>query len=55
MIEKWNIEEKIFALAEEQYGSSKYAAIWGTAFVFLTVEQLEKIASTLEAINEKRI
>lgn len=40
--------ERVFKLAEEQYPESAYAALWGTASVFLTEEQIQKMINVLE-------
>jgi hypothetical protein len=46
-----NIDEKseqAFQLAKIKYPKSPYAALWGSALVFLTEEQLQKIINVLE-------
>ena len=43
-----NQDEKALALAKVKYPESPYAALWGSALVFLTEEQLEKIINVLE-------
>jgi hypothetical protein len=40
--------EQVFHLAKEKYPESAYAALWGTASVFLTEEQIEKMIQVLE-------
>jgi hypothetical protein len=40
--------EQVFQLAKEKYPESPYAALWGTASVFLTEEQIEKMVQVLE-------
>lgn len=41
-------EEQAFQLAKIKYPDSPYAALWGSASVFLTEEQIEKIINVLE-------
>lgn len=41
--------DKVFALAEGQYPESPYAALWGTALVYLTDEQIDKMIKVLES------
>ena len=43
-----NQDEKSLALAKIKYPEAPYAALWGSALVFLTEEQLEKIINVLE-------
>lgn len=41
--------EKVMALAKAKYPESPYAALWGSASVFLTEEQIDKMVSALSA------
>jgi hypothetical protein len=40
--------EQAFQLAKIKYPDSPYAALWGSALVFLTEEQIQKIVNVLE-------
>lgn len=47
-----NINEKhdlVMELAKEKYPEFPYAALWGTACVYLTEEQIEKMVQVLKA------
>lgn len=43
-----NKDEQALVLARVKYPESPYAALWGSALVFLTEEQLEKIIQVLQ-------
>jgi len=40
--------EQALALAKIKYPESPYAALWGSALVFLDEEQLQKIINVME-------
>jgi hypothetical protein len=47
-----NINEKhdlVMTIAKEKYPEYTYAALWGTASVYLTEEQIEKMIQALNA------
>jgi hypothetical protein len=41
--------DQVFELAKTKYPESPYAALWGTALVFLTEEQIDKMTKALNA------
>jgi hypothetical protein len=43
-----NKSEQAFQLAKTKYPESPYAALWGSAQVFLTEEQIQKIINFME-------
>jgi hypothetical protein len=43
-----NQSEQALALAKIKYPESPYAALWGSAQVFLTEEQMQKIINFME-------
>jgi hypothetical protein len=45
---KYTKEEQALLLAKAKYPESPYSALWGSALVFLTEEQLQKIINVLE-------
>lgn len=40
--------ELVMELAKEKYPEFPYAALWGTACVYLTEEQIQKMITVLE-------
>jgi hypothetical protein len=45
---KYELRELAVSLAKENYGTDKYAVLWGAASVLLTENDLKVIVSVLE-------
>jgi hypothetical protein len=45
---KYELREKAVTLAKKNYGTDKYAVLWGAAQTFLTEKDLQIIINVLE-------